>query len=154
MAEAVQFKSAKQLRYLFAYILIGNVVTKKTVQALWTKYKPFMSDDFFQKNNSANAQNLKNRKCYFHVNSILQDNDSDLSVYDLDESKSEPVESDEGEDLEQQNKAKSKYDEDVQFLNAGQRLAIAPILDGINGVVGSNKHFFVDGPGGNGKTYL
>ena len=147
LSDAIVFNMPKQLRDLFAYICI--LASPPNISDLFYKYKEHLSEDYHGHNehtdncghciNSAliNIQetlSLHNRTC--------QDFDLPIPTNDLPHTESFDV-------FAEQEKATVM----IASLNAKQQTAFNKIMASSNDNNLLQQCFFLDGPGGSGKTY-
>ncbi|KAL6124326.1 hypothetical protein ACLB2K_076839 [Fragaria x ananassa] len=148
LAEASAIRMPLALRRLFVTILVYGVPAG--VRALWDEFAHFMMEDYTSSNDVANRNRLLR-----DLNRILQQFGKNIRDYDL------PQLTGELED----NIGMPRYIEDELFidvpqedidaidrLNNDQTVAFNTIMSAVNGK--KSALFFVDGPGGTGKTYL
>ncbi|XP_019235621.1 PREDICTED: uncharacterized protein LOC109215948 [Nicotiana attenuata] len=151
MSEAVSYQMPFSLRQLFAMILIYCNPTNP--RELWEKFENPMSEDS-KKNSNIDTREIR-YKVLNHINNILHSMGRDINEFEL---ISEIIKA----------SAAAKEAKDVHFerniivseedlmlenkLNIDQRRAYDMILDRIF----SNRPgaFFIDGPGGTGKSFL
>jgi hypothetical protein len=150
LTEAATFQMPSALRRLFATVLAFCEVTN--VRALWDKHLEAMSDDFRRagiSNEAVEQMVLKD------IGDLLYSMGKDIMTFDL------PDLLDIGdlkclgqrELSEEISIAVDKEDLELEAsLNDEQRLAFDEILDHV--LHNKGKVFFIDGPGGTGKTYL
>jgi hypothetical protein len=142
MEEAVSFKMPTQLRQLFAYICIFG--TPKDPRNLWDKFRTFLIEDLLKKFIETNAESLAMReiedilrlhgKNYKDFNLPTPSNHLKLQVLNTEEEK-------------------IKGEKNRALLNEQQRIAFHKIMLAIN-IKDTDNCFFLDGPGGSGKTFL
>jgi len=154
LKEAVGFKMPYQLRQLFASIIV--YCQPANLKELWDKYVDNLIEDYLKKEISRDQAILKT--LVFIENYLIQNglNLSDISgLPSLDYSL---LEEDQQNTLisDEQNYNQDKITEtlnNLDNLNADQRTIFETIIKAIKKEI-DQKLFFVDGPGGTGKTYL
>ncbi|XP_075075875.1 uncharacterized protein LOC107797163 isoform X1 [Nicotiana tabacum] len=151
MSEAVSYQMPHSLRHLFVVLLVYcNPVNPRE---LWEKFECPMSEDFKKYPNMPTRE--IRYKVLNHINDILHSMGRDINEFELTQGKI-------------QSSAIAKEAKDVHFerniiinkedlllpykLNIEQKRAYNIILD----TIFSNKYgaFFIDGPGGTGKSFL
>jgi hypothetical protein len=143
LTEASNFKMPRQLRDLFATICV--FCNPSYPLKLWEKFKEFMCEDFKHKNTSdPESRALQEINEFLKVHSMCLDDfdlpipkfHEQLALFEFDKS----YEAAEGA---------SKFEQ----LNCDQRIIVERILEAIQRPVNTKKCFFMDGPGGSGKTF-
>ncbi|XP_060676004.1 uncharacterized protein LOC125421033 [Ziziphus jujuba] len=150
LEEAFLYQMPYSLRRLFATLLV--YCSPSNPRDLWIKYEKALSDDFKYLNYS---DRVKRSKVLGHINIILESMGKTLADYDL-------LEFDiDDNDIHDDNREISEElsivinDDDIacaQSLNIEQKYAYDQILDKVFSKVPGL--FFIDGPGGSGKTFL
>nr|XP_048324704.1 uncharacterized protein LOC125421033 [Ziziphus jujuba var. spinosa] len=150
LEEASLYQMPYSLRRLFATLLV--YCSPSNPRDLWIKYEKALSDDFKYLNYS---DRVKRSKVLGHINIILESMGKTLADYDL-------LEFDiDDNDIHDDNREISEElsivinDDDIacaQSLNIEQKYAYDQILDKVFSKVPGL--FFIDGPGGSGKTFL
>ncbi|XP_027770897.1 ATP-dependent DNA helicase PIF1-like [Solanum pennellii] len=152
MREAVVFKMPFALRSLFATILVHCNPTD--IRKLWDTYYEDMSEDFSRL--YGNSHNTILQSTLNSINNCLQSMGKSIDIYDipqLDHNFLEVGSSECREINEEMSVQIPPEDIDAQSqLNPEQHHAFTKIMQTIN--AGTTAIFFVDGPGGTGKTYL
>ena len=150
LEEACQYKMPSELRHLFATILA--LCDPPNPSALWEKFKVFMCEDYVR--NSLLLPEAELRALH-ELNVILEAMGKNINDYGL-------VQFDVR--LETAERTSRLVDEELQILvptedilsveklNAEQRYAFDVILEKV--FTDKGGLYFVDGPGGTGKTYL
>ncbi|XP_019244248.1 PREDICTED: ATP-dependent DNA helicase PIF2-like [Nicotiana attenuata] len=151
MSEAACYQMPYRLRRLFATILVYCNPTNP--KELWEQFEDSMSDDF------KSLENITTKDIHLavlnHINDILHSMGRDINEFNL---VAETIRS-----SKMANEAKEVYferniivsDEDLflhRKLNIEQKKAYDAILDRVFG--NNSGAFFIDGPGGSGKTFL
>ena len=154
MHETVSFASAKQSRRTFSYLLLFcDVVNAK---ALWNTFLPNLCEDFIYKGVDPHTSE---GNALFEIQNVLMNHGRNLTTYGL-PNKVVPFTV---QNEEPHQNIEKNLDELTNSLNNDQRTAANNILHSLNESI-KNKFnqnpkeieslFFVDGPGGSGKTYL
>ncbi|WVZ64734.1 hypothetical protein U9M48_014211 [Paspalum notatum var. saurae] len=150
LTEAETFQMPSALRRLFATILV--YCEASDVQGLWNKHREAMSEDYCRTRLSMQVvQNM----VLTDIRNMLQSMGKDIKSYPLPEI-NEEHDSSHGVDREIYEESIIEVDPDHETLatslNAEQRSAYNEILAAVDS--GEGGVFFVDGPGGTGKTFL
>ncbi|UYV75884.1 hypothetical protein LAZ67_13001669 [Cordylochernes scorpioides] len=143
LAEAALFQMPCQLRQLFATILIYNNPTDPV--SLWTKYKGYLSEDFSSATSDAAAEQMTLRELEFQ----LRENRLSCHHYGLPAPLTPLLDS--GEDHLDVNAELQIRTEMYRSLTPDQKSIVDTIVDSLNV---NPRCFFIDGPGGTGKTYV
>ncbi|UYV81362.1 hypothetical protein LAZ67_20000935 [Cordylochernes scorpioides] len=143
LAEAALFQMPCQLRQLFATILIYNNPTDPV--SLWTKYKGYLSEDFSSATSDAAAEQMTLRELEFQ----LRENRLSCHHYGLPAPLTPLLDS--GEDHLDVNAELQIGTEMYRSLTPDQKSIVDTIVDSLNV---NPRCFFIDGPGGTGKTYV
>jgi hypothetical protein len=164
--EANSFATASQMRDLFAVILLN--CTPSDPAQLWHKYKNAMSDDILhqirQSTPEADFNDDVHNKALHLINDILVKTGHHISNYpnmptlkdntNIDLLTTRSIIADE---LNYNiNELQQYVDDNLNKLNHNQRNAYDKIITRLyqsNSIYGKNA-FFIDGPGGTGKTFL
>ncbi|XP_020266738.1 uncharacterized protein LOC109842248 [Asparagus officinalis] len=150
--EAVNFKMPYALRRLFATILVYCQPTN--VRLLWERYRPAMSEDFVQRSIATDAE--QTAWALEGVNYFLESMGKTIQDFDLPKFKENEIDNpscnlriiqDEIDVEVCQEDIDGKYK-----LNEDQRKAFEIIMNRVN--MNKGGVFFIDGPGGTGKTFL
>ncbi|KAH7537449.1 hypothetical protein FEM48_Zijuj03G0093900 [Ziziphus jujuba var. spinosa] len=150
LEEASLYQMPYSLRRLFATLLV--YCSPSNQRDLWIKYDKALSDDFKDLNSS---DRIKRSKVLGDINIVLESMGKTLADYNLLE-----FDIDEN-DIHKDNKEISDElstvinDDDIecaQPLNIEQKFVFDQILDKVFSKVPGL--FFIDGPGGSGKTFL
>ena len=145
LSEAAGLQMPAQLRQLFVTILAFSEPSDP--RALWEAYKADLCEDFARRVDSEAAENaalrsieagLAHHRMSCRGCGLPEPGAVDLEVEELTHQLSEQQE---GEDMRQR-------------LNAEQRVAVELVLAALDGGPGSERYFFLDGPGGTGKTFV
>ncbi|RWS25337.1 uncharacterized protein B4U80_04936 [Leptotrombidium deliense] len=136
LREACSTLMPSQLRHFFVYMLLGceNIDGKE----LWIQFKNYISED------------IGENEALCSIGNILENENSSLSNYGLPAPELSQMMHVEIVDLEYHRR---KHSEMYRMLNNDQMTAYNHIHDAI---VGKSSHrcFYIDGPGGSGKTFL
>lgn len=150
--EAVIFKMPSALRGLFATFLVH--FSPKDVRSLWDAYYIDMSEDFQKSHDSSPEAQLEST--LKSINAYLESMGKSVAQFDMPQIRKELHQSDAYECREIMEEMSVKVpaeDVDAQSkLNQQQAQAFEKILQRADS--GTPGLFFVDGPGGTGKTFL
>jgi hypothetical protein len=150
LAEATQWMMPYALRRLFATILV--FCQPSNVFGLWDKYKEAMSEDY-RCNNQSNF--AVEQMMLIDIRKILQSMHKDIKTFSLpDIDDTYDTYNDIPREIFEEASIEASIDDIAlsDTLNEEQQAVYDEIMSAIN-----TKHgrlFFVDGPGGTGKTYL
>ena len=156
MQEAVLLKMPGQLRKLFAYLLICCTVSEPRI--LWDTYRPELIHDFIRK---GHCEEIAEMKALMIIERIIRSAGGNYNNFEL-----PPIIGREGIDIEDDSDTERRganYTEDlfresieanITSFNIGQRAAYDAIMTAIVTENGNDRMFFLDGPGGTGKTFL
>ncbi|KAG5563862.1 hypothetical protein RHGRI_000157 [Rhododendron griersonianum] len=152
LADAASFQMPQALRNLFAVILV--YCDPSDVRKLWQDYYEPMSEDFLRLEGV--NEELRLLKTLKSIDMFLESIGKSIKDYDLPAIKSQIVEIGIVEKREVLDELAVKNPpEDCMapaILNPEQKYAYNIILDHVDN--NRNGSFFIDGPGGSGKTYL
>ncbi|XP_015167741.1 ATP-dependent DNA helicase RRM3-like [Solanum tuberosum] len=152
LREAVTFKMPAALRCLFATILVHCNPTD--VRCLWDTYYGDMSEDFQRSHSS--TTNAPIQCTLKSINYYLESMGQSVDKYDIPQIKQQPLQTEPRECREIIEEMSVKVPaEDVASqskLNQEQAQAYNTILERVDSETPGL--FFVDGPGGTGKTFL
>ena len=144
MMEAKEFQMPRQLRQLFALMLLFGEVVHTT--ELWDEFKLPLSEDFMRKYEADNSHN----RALWEIEQTLILHSKWCADFQL------PVPHRPVEEIipafdpeEQAQVGQAMYEK----LNADQRAIVDEILQAIDGKT-QHKQFFIYGAGGTGKTYV
>nr|XP_051197067.1 uncharacterized protein LOC127310428 [Lolium perenne] len=150
LTESEQFAMPASLRRLFATTLV--FCEPGDVHGLWDRHLEAMSDDYRRKHT---CPKVVEQKVLLDIRGMLQSMGKDIKSFplpDIDKSY-DNTDGEVREVIEETNIQVDKEDASLATsLNHEQRLAYDEILAAVDG--GDGGVFFVDGPGGTGKTYL
>ncbi|XP_011313593.1 uncharacterized protein, partial [Fopius arisanus] len=150
MTEGEVWMMPRQLRHLFVRILIYCHPINPEV--LWEKFKEAMSQDFQRLLVAPEAE----RRAYIEVNRLLSYEGSAISRFPtmlqlLDLDHNIDVEADDEIPLEQHRTiGQSQYEK----LNSEQKNIVDNVLNAVEARETSTTYFYIDGPGGSGKTFV
>jgi hypothetical protein len=165
--EAVISNTPGQLRHLFAMILVHCSPSKPL--ELWDRFKHHFSDDFLYRAHMDPAQahgqepvQFAINAALFDINEILKSNGSSLDDYpefpingDLFFNLYQPLENNNNIviEAEKQREFEEEAQRNIPKLRPAQREAFDRVTSAIMGSI-DQKLFFIDGPGGTGKSFL
>ena len=133
--EACSIMLPVQLRKFFSWFLITDNINGNTI---WTKFNKYFTEDF---------NNNKDNRALQHINEILKNEEMSCKDFGL-------PEPDEILDINNENNeentlfCKQMFNNFFKQLNEDQKIIFTHILNN------EHKIFFIDGPGGSGKTFL
>lgn len=136
----------KQIRNLFCTICVFSNPTYPLV--LFNKYKQFLIEDYlYQKNSNEMAIN----KCLIEFQHFFQQHNKNCSFFGL----PDPIyySEDSNETINITNEASIGQNLKTK-LNTDQLNAVNTILKALDDRTNKVKAFFIDGPGGTGKTFV
>ncbi|XP_019230473.1 PREDICTED: uncharacterized protein LOC109211392 [Nicotiana attenuata] len=152
LCEAVVFKMPSALRSLFATVLVHCNPTD--IRNLWETYYDDMSEDFRRMHENSPATQLQ--FTLKSVNYYLESMGKSVEKYDLpkiNQQSCQKITSECREIIEETSMKVPVEDYEAQSkLNHEQAQAFKTILYSVDS--GTTRLFFVDGPGGTGKTFL
>ncbi|XP_073151982.1 uncharacterized protein [Henckelia pumila] len=151
MHEACSIKMSSSLRRLFVSILVFCQPTR--VRKLWNEFHPYMSEDYGISTSSTNY--FITNKLLFKLRRLLHQHKMKLDDFDLPPIIVEFLDESPLPRIIEDELAIQISDEDyrsVENLNSQQRNAFDTIVQSI--MCNHPKLFFIDGPGGTGKTFL
>ena len=154
LQEAVAIETPKNLRSIFAYLLIFNgAEVLQNANDIWIKFKESFSEDFVRQyqtiiEDENLAKERAEQRALLEIKTILQQHSYNLHTFSLPEISISP------ELLLDDNSIRiEEYRLEAELLcqklNAAQRAAFDEIMNPTG-----SKCFFLDGPGGSGKTFL
>ena len=150
LTESEQFAMPASLRRLFATILV--FCEPSDVRSLWARHLEAMSEDYRRQHKCPKAVE---QMVLLDIRGMLQSMEKDIKLFPLSDI-DETYDNTGGEAREVIEETNIKVDEEdanlAALLNTEQRLAYDEILQAVDG--DDDGVFFVDGPGGTGKTYL
>ncbi|CAF3394559.1 unnamed protein product [Rotaria sp. Silwood2] len=148
MPEAVIFQMPQQLRTLFCVILLYCNPTKPV--DLWNSFKAHMAEDFMQQVDAEIAEAM----AFYAIDGKLKEQGRSCSDFDISSPTSVPY-SFESKVINKEEELRTGQ-EMYAMLNQDQRSVADAILasHGKQSITTTGSCFFIDGPGGTGKTYL
>lgn len=152
LTEAEVMQMPIQLRQLFAFICV--MCEPSDPLALFEKHKLAMLEDYVRKYPTGDTA-LNMALC--EIQSVLSSHQKNLQDFNLPSiprsffENHEPVLADDVFDPEEE---KLKYEEKYAMLNPEQKSAFDEIVNAIECPELQQRAFFIDGPGGSGKTFL
>ena len=157
MNEAISYQMPFQLRFMFAMLIVHCMPAN--CQALYDHFKRHLNEDFVRKHGAQMGEEL----AYFKIEQILLRNRMSFRDCQMQPSRAfseRELQRFNALDDEQKlspEEYKNMGEEMQQKLNADQQAIITTLMNAIEGVGGSRDQptncFFVDGPGGTGKTF-
>ncbi|KAL6196751.1 hypothetical protein ACLB2K_032365 [Fragaria x ananassa] len=151
LREASNIRMSSSLRRLFVTILVYYM--PQGVRSLWEEFYPFMVEDYPSSSNTNNSRTIN--RLLQDLNRLLVQHSKSILDYDLPEMTRDYGESSSTMRLIEDEISVIIPEEDrvaVCHLNEDQTFAYNSIISAIE--CHENAIFFVDGPGGTGKTYL
>jgi hypothetical protein len=144
LQEASVFQMPKQLRQTFSFILIFCSPTNSL--NLWNKYSREMSIDFFRNSKENEALNF----ALHDINTILKQHGMSCANFGL------PMPTGTAFECKMYDKLKEEQEanERIGSLNEDQLQAFNTIRQAVENECENNRYFYLDGPGGSGKTFL
>ena len=151
MQEASTQNMASELRSLFVTISIFCNPTSPT--ALFEKFKEQLSEDYIHRGHS---QSIAEDLCLCHISELLKLHGKNLQqlslrIPDINVFNAHLVEMAHSIDRVA---ARRQADLLLGLLNVEQKSAFYQIMNSVNNIDLSQRQFFLDGPGGTGKTFL
>ncbi|KAL6219754.1 hypothetical protein ACLB2K_007513 [Fragaria x ananassa] len=144
-------QQSSSLRRLFVTILVYSQPTG--VRRLWDEFHPFMAEDY--SNSSGMVDSSVRNKLLRDLNRMLEQFDKSIKDFDLPEMTNEQEDGLGVLRCIEDELSVNVPQEDIEAigrLNNDQMIAFNTILDAV--MRKETALFFVDGPGGTGKTYL
>jgi len=145
MNEAVGWMMPKQLRKLFVRILLH--CQPQHPEELWENFKVAMSEDYVRHFGILQGQN----KAYAQINSMLRAENKSLADFPQME---QLIENNEEENYITLEEAMEIGTKQYKQLNEKQKEIVDTLLDKLNNANNHNNCFYIDGPGGSGKTFI
>ncbi|XP_073046401.1 uncharacterized protein [Primulina eburnea] len=150
LQEARSVRMSSSLRRLFVSILVFCQPT--TVRELWDEFHPSMCEDYGREISSSN---FIINKLLVEIRRLLHQYKMNLDDFDLPSISAEFLEDAPLPRIIEDDLSYHISDDDlrsIERLNAQQRIAFDTIIESITH--NQSKLFFIDGPGGTGKTFL
>lgn len=144
LSEAIVFQMPRQLRNTFAYICCFCQPTNPS--DLWTKYSVDMSLDHIRTMSDDAAINL----ALHDINSILQQHGLSCAMIGLPSPTGNVPDVQQFDALHEAQEAELR----IGMLNEKQTDAFGKIINAIDNEDVQDRCFYLDGPGGSGKTFL
>jgi len=150
LEEAIVWKMPRQLRDLFAYVCVFGVPSNSL--ELFNKYKVHLYEDVSRHNGHTENCRLCEDFALAEIQATLVIHGKTCSDFGLPDpiGRNQPMQSFEFDALFEQ----AKYIEMVESFNAEQKSAFDTIVAAVHDERLQHRCFFLDGPGGSGKTYL
>jgi len=145
MNEAVKWMMPRQLRRLFVRILLHCQPLQP--EQLWESFKIAMSEDYIRHFGMLQGQN----KAYEQINGILRAEGKSLVDFPQMEQLTENSTEEDYVTLEE---AMEIGTEQYKQLNEKQKEIVDLILNRLDSDANNNYCFYIDGPGGSGKTFI
>ncbi|XP_027126648.2 uncharacterized protein [Coffea arabica] len=150
LSEAIVYRMPQSLRQLFAVILVH--CSPPDPQKLWSQFQPFLSEDIAADSSLSKDQIIT--KALASIDDYLQIMGKSIKQYGFSDFIPDVQFSDPTKEI-QAELAISVSREDlaaVSMLNPGQQFAFDRIMQKVN--TNTSAAFFIDGPGGTGKSFL
>ena len=151
LEEAALYHMPYSFRRLFATLLV--YFTPADPRSLWLKFKESMSEDFNRTLNLSNDQ--VQHKVLYEISKFLESMGKNINMYGLVPRILKFDEMDRGT-RDTNSELNFKVNEEdiaaISKLNEDQKVAFDTIIDAV--FIHSKGSFFIDGPGGTGKTFL
>jgi hypothetical protein len=150
LSETIIYEMPTSLRRLFATLLI--LCNPNNPKLLWNKFKSYMIDDYVHKNIS---QHIAELHALEDINCILESGGKNINDYEMVPFNININENDKLKRMVDDETTNLNINEDCIYetnLNYKQQIAYNIIIERV--ATGSGGAFFIDGPGGTGKTYL
>jgi hypothetical protein len=158
MQEGARVRMPKQLRQLFATVLIYNTPTDPN--ALWQKYKAQLSEDFVNPNRGSGVMTTEvaEQTAFWLIVKICQQQNSDINIQQLLGVQYDPLPYDLNSYSSSEKPSKKNEQRDFQemqkSLHDDQKAAFTAIKEAIDDPQKLPRFFFLNGAGGTGKTHL
>lgn len=158
LEEALAIELPHRVRFLFCMICIHCTPVLPNAFNLWLRYKVQMSADFINLNQD--TEEVACEKSLQHIRYILNQNEKTMRDYSLPEPRNDIEDWRLRNQIEELNELTDQQHADIATtmlgsLNAEQLLIYNKIMEQVNNTDNAAKKcFFIDGPGGTGKTYL
>lgn len=148
MEEAKNHQMPYQMRTLFVSLLVNCQVNQP--EALWEQFKEAMAEDYARKNDETTAQ----AKAYRDICNLLQKQGK--SIKDFPNMIQSVLPDDDDEDIISPQFdpviSKSIGEQMYNNMNGKQKEIIDQLIESVE-CPGKNNCYYIDGPGGSGKTY-
>ncbi|XP_076032957.1 uncharacterized protein LOC143020425 [Oratosquilla oratoria] len=143
LSEAAIYQMSRQLLNMFAMICLFN--TPQNALQLWNDNKLLMIEDLLCQYDNNVAENI----ALHHINMILNENGMNCAMLGLPEPISEPPAIQHMEEIQEVN---------PEVLNIEQRYVFNSVINAVSeidrGLETNHRLFYLDAPGGSGKTFL
>ncbi|XP_076058585.1 uncharacterized protein LOC143035603 [Oratosquilla oratoria] len=143
LSEAAIYQMPRQLLNMFAMICLFN--TPQNALQLWNDNKHLMIEDLLCQYDNNVAENI----ALHHINMILNENGINCAMLGLPEPISEPPAIQHMEEIQEVN---------PEVLNIEQRYVFNSVINAVSeidrGLETNHPLFYLDAPGGSGKTFL
>jgi len=149
LEEAIFYQMSSQLRELFAIILVFG--TPSNPLQLWTTFSGNFCDDCHKHYKTASIDDVQ-LMCYDDVNELLSLHFKSLSDFGIDRPSDAVVSRIELSQQHHQQVAE-KAENDYGLLKEAQKGAVDSIMAAVDHTT-HHRCFFLDGPGGTGKTFV
>uniref|UniRef100_A0A7I4XXQ7 ATP-dependent DNA helicase n=1 Tax=Haemonchus contortus TaxID=6289 RepID=A0A7I4XXQ7_HAECO len=146
LREAAEFRMPPELRSLFGSLICFSDVTEP--ERLWEQLKSAMAEDYVHRGLSDEEAVIR---AYYDIMDRMQISGVNFSNFVTPPADRRPGYIDESHESETEHAARGR--ELIDNLNDRQKTAADDILQTIE-AGRALKHFFIDGPGGSGKTFL
>jgi len=150
LSESIIYEMPASLRRLLATLLI--LYNPNNPKLLWNKFKSYMIDDSIHENISSHDAELHGLK---DINCILESVGKNINDYEMVPFNVNINKNDKLKRMIEDETTNLNIDENYIYeanLNNAQQIAYDMIIEKIS--LGLGGAFFIDGPGGTGKTYL
>ena len=144
LREAAVCEMPKQMRQTFVFIMV--FCNPNNVLQLWNTYSSDMSVDFQRHNDESTSLNL----ALHEINSTLKQHRMTCAYFGLPMPTGNPIEL----QVYNRNELKELAETQIASLNPEQLEAFQKIVQATENINETHRYFFIDGPGGSGKTYL
>lgn len=144
LSEAAAFQMPRQMRETFAFICIFGEVTDAL--KLWTDHLPHFIMDYHRNYSEAEAIN----KALHDLEAVFKQHVKTCAAYQLPSPIGVYVEQDQFDTLSELAEAERR----IRLLNRQQKAAFDKIMAAAENVNAEKRCFYLDGPGGSGKTFL
>ncbi|XP_076063445.1 uncharacterized protein LOC143038309 [Oratosquilla oratoria] len=143
LSEAAIYQMPRQLLNMFAMICLFN--TPQNALQLWNDNKHLMIEDLLCQYDNNVAENI----ALHHINMILNENGMNCAMLGLPEPISEPPAIQHMEEIQEVN---------PEVLNIEERYVFNSVINAVSeidrGLETNHRLFYLDAPGGSGKTFL
>src|SRR5277367_1607241 len=144
LQESAVYQMPRQMRQTFAYICCFCMPAN--VLELWVKYSADMSLDFSRFQGEAEALNL----ALHDINATLKQHGLSCESIGLPTPTGSPIQVQLYDRVQEEQEAEGR----IMSLNPQQTFAFRKIAAAIDDPTENDRYFYLDGPGGSGKTYL